>query len=109
MSEYKLDTDSDGNIMLIRMHKELFQQTSTNNLNISIKIAVCMSNNSFIPHVGKCEILFVVPGNGWAILETPCCEQLLLPTATVQVTNTKNSKLMNKQSKEIQTKKWSQR
>ena len=61
MSEFKLDTGSDGNPVAIRMYKTLFLQTNIDESNKTIKV-LCTYNNSCIPQMGICQIAIVKKG-----------------------------------------------
>ena len=55
----KIDTDSDGNLMPIRMYKMLFLHTNVNELNISKKIVLHAYNNVCIPQMGISRVTII--------------------------------------------------
>ena len=115
MCEVKLDKESHGKCMPIRMHRTLFPLTNIDELNISInKIYVLHAyKDSCIPQMGIYHIailkkgiengcsLFVVPGNSPTLLKMPDCKRLNLLTVNCQPSDNANRKRqINKQTKQ---------
>ena len=110
--EYKIDKDSDGSLMPIKMYRTLFPHTKLNE-SINKNVVLCTCNNSCILQMDICRGIiinedieyqcnfFVVPGIGLALLGMPECEWLQLLRINCQATNDqcKEDKLTNKQSK----------
>ena len=82
---YKIDTDSEGNIIPLYIFKKLFKNMLEEQLKGSIKsnIKLKMYNRTHIMQLGTCTVIikfknskkhcvfFVVPGNGQALLGMP--------------------------------------
>ena len=89
---YKIDTGSEGNIMLLFMFKKLFKNTTEEQLQKSIKshIRLRTYNKTNITQLGTCTVVikfknikkryvfFVVPGNSQVLLGMPYTASLKL-------------------------------
>ena len=90
MYKYKIDTNTDGNFMLIKMFKTIFPHTKITYVNNTMdrKIILHDYNNSCVPQMGVCRVTIInkgiefqcsvslVLGNGLVLLGMPNCQRL---------------------------------
>ena len=107
--KYKIDIESDGNVIPTRMYKVLFQQTNISELKKSLKGKIMFHayNNLCILQIGICRVAFInkvtfyiLPGNRSALLGMPDCEYLQLLSINHQMANDMhNRRQSNEQTK----------